>query len=113
MQKHQRFIQIPTIDIKIFADWEFDHISRFIELEIIILRSNIDKPHIIVTVGRRETPCPTAGFYSVKNSDVFGLFNFSQPADNNVFYSSLLCFSASYEGGSSFPILQRFWLCLF
>lgn len=119
MEESKRRVQIPAVDIQYIIDRHFDHISRFLQLEIILRSSHIDKADIIIAVRRREPPRTAAGFHGVENPDILLLFQLGKRLQNFVphgltvfrssFSSSVNIAFAHCQCGSSQPPFG--WSC--
>ena len=50
VEQLQRLLYIPAVDVQHIVDWQFNHITRTIQLEIAFSITDIDKPHIVVAI---------------------------------------------------------------
>ena len=78
IEKAKRFVKIPTVYVKLAVDRKLDNVTCFFKLKIVPGFSDINKPYIVITVGRSKSPCSAARFDSVQDSDVLIAFKFFQ-----------------------------------
>ena len=100
MQQDQRFAYVPPVNVIHLVELPFDHIPGFIQTQVFIAFSDIDKSHIIIAVRGSKSPCPAAGFHRRYNADIISPFYLRKLPTDDLFISlifRLLLFHHRYS----------------
>lgn len=85
-QQAQRFADVPAADVKPLVFDKFKGVFRFVDLQIIWLRADINGTHVVIAVGRGKAPCAAAALYRQQEIQRLGMGDVGEFFLNGLFH---------------------------
>ena len=88
-EQPQRFAQVPAGQVEVTRQHGLDHVAGLADSEIPVARMHIDEAHIVVAVGRGESPGTRSGFRGIEHAHFVLLLDVGDGLDDRIPHRTL------------------------